>query len=77
MKLGPSRQGIITAAAFAALSVCPGFAQTTKAELEKKVQEEERVMLTPFEVNEDKDVGFAASSSLAGARLSTPLKDTP
>lgn len=33
--------------------------------------------LTPFEVKGGKDVGFAASSSLAGGRISTPLKDTP
>src|SRR5439155_7667022 len=65
------------ATALFALCLSPVFAQTSLTELEKSVKDEERVMLTPFEVNEDKDVGFAASSSLAGARLSTPLKDTP
>ncbi len=35
------------------------------------------VMLSPFEVNTDKDDGFVASSSLAGGRLAGELKDTP
>ena len=35
------------------------------------------VQLSPFTVNTDKDVGFAASSSLAGGRLATDLRDTP
>ncbi|PHX86802.1 MAG: hypothetical protein CK538_01750 [Opitutia bacterium] len=35
------------------------------------------VQLSPFTVNTDKDTGFAASSSLAGGRLATDLRDTP
>lgn len=35
------------------------------------------VVLTPFEVNTDKDSGFAAASSLAGGRLAGDLRDTP
>ncbi|MSU49951.1 MAG: hypothetical protein EXS37_12840 [Opitutus sp.] len=35
------------------------------------------VVLSPFEVNTDKDDGFVASSSLAGGRLAGELKDTP
>lgn len=35
------------------------------------------VQLSPFEVNTDKDTGFAASSSMAGGRLATDLRDTP
>lgn len=34
-------------------------------------------MLSPFEVNTAKDVGFVANSSLAGGRLAGDLKDTP
>lgn len=34
-------------------------------------------MLTPFEVSTDRDVGFVATSSLAGGRMATNLKDTP
>ena len=37
----------------------------------------EAVQLSPFTVNTDKDTGFAASSSLAGGRLATDLRDTP
>jgi outer membrane receptor protein involved in Fe transport len=35
------------------------------------------VILTPFTVNDGKDVGFVAASSLAGGRIATALKDTP
>ncbi|MBL9203187.1 MAG: TonB-dependent receptor plug domain-containing protein [Opitutaceae bacterium] len=35
------------------------------------------VQLSPFEVNTDKDTGFAAASSMAGGRLATDLRDTP
>jgi len=34
-------------------------------------------VLSPFEVTTAKDVGFASTSSLAGGRLATDLKDTP
>ena len=37
----------------------------------------EAVMLSVFEVNTDKDNGFAAASSLAGGRLALDLRDTP
>ncbi len=35
------------------------------------------VTLSPFEVSTSKDVGFVASSSLAGGRLAGELRDTP
>jgi outer membrane receptor protein involved in Fe transport len=35
------------------------------------------VILSPFEVRVDKDVGYTAASSLAGGRTDMPLKDTP
>lgn len=38
---------------------------------------EDGVVLSPFTVNADQDVGFVAASSLAGGRISTALKDTP
>ncbi|MBL9211904.1 MAG: TonB-dependent receptor plug domain-containing protein [Opitutaceae bacterium] len=77
MKAAPSMHRVLTAAALLPLSICPLVAQTTRSELEKKVAEEQRVTLTPFEVRDEKDTGFAASSSLAGGRISTALKDTP
>lgn len=35
------------------------------------------VQLSPFEVRTDKDVGYVATSSLAGSRMNTDLRDTP
>ncbi len=35
------------------------------------------VQLSPFEVNTSRDIGYVASSTLAGTRLNTPLRDTP
>ena len=77
MKTAPASLCRALALAVAALSACPGFAQSVRPEPPPKTPQEDRVLLTPFEVRDEKDVGFAASSSLAGARLSTPLKDTP
>lgn len=37
----------------------------------------ETVILSPFEVVTDKDVGFVPAVSLAGGRMSTDLRDTP
>jgi outer membrane receptor protein involved in Fe transport len=34
-------------------------------------------LLSPFEVRTDKDVGYVATSSLAGSRMNTDLRDTP
>jgi outer membrane receptor protein involved in Fe transport len=38
---------------------------------------EEAIVLSPFTVSTDKDVGFVATSSLAGGRLASDLADTP
>ncbi|HUR59917.1 MAG TPA: TonB-dependent receptor plug domain-containing protein [Opitutaceae bacterium] len=35
------------------------------------------VQLSPFEVRSDLDVGYVATSSLAGSRMNTDLRDTP
>lgn len=35
------------------------------------------VMLSPFTVSTDRDVGFVAAASLAGGRMATDLRDTP
>jgi outer membrane receptor for ferric coprogen and ferric-rhodotorulic acid len=40
-------------------------------------QKEEVIVLSPFQVSAEMDDGFVASSSHAGGRLSTELKDTP
>ncbi|MGH7947124.1 MAG: TonB-dependent receptor plug domain-containing protein, partial [Opitutaceae bacterium] len=39
--------------------------------------EKDVIELSPFEVRTDQDRGFAATSSLAGGRLATDLRDTP
>jgi iron complex outermembrane recepter protein len=39
--------------------------------------EEDVVELSPFQVSSDRDVGYLATSSLAGSRFNTALKDTP
>lgn len=39
--------------------------------------EGETITLSPFTVSTDKDVGFVATSSLAGGRLASDLADTP
>ena len=40
-----------------------------------KSSKEEAVVLSPFEVNAEKDTGYRASSTLAGTRLCTDLRD--
>src|SRR5688500_225430 len=51
------------------------------AELAKKAADEgkdkETVLLTPFQVSTEKDVGYAASNTLSGGRVDTPLEITP
>ncbi len=51
------------------------LAQTAPAENEKRKTDEEVVKLSPFEVRTEQDTGYAATSSLAGSRLNTQLKD--
>jgi outer membrane receptor protein involved in Fe transport len=44
---------------------------STSAQNSKEV-----IVLTPFQVSTDKDVGYMAANTLAGSRLNTSLKDT-
>ncbi len=60
----------------AALAVTLSRAQTTPSP-PPRADSDERITLTPFTVNAEKDVGFVAASSLAGGRIATALKDTP
>lgn len=53
-------------------------AQTATAAPELPEQKpEDPVVLSPFEVQTDRDVGYTATSALAGGRTNTPLKQTP
>lgn len=49
----------------------PAAAPTTEAGTE-----DDMVVLSPFEVNASRDVGYLAQNTLAGSRLNTELKDT-
>jgi len=66
------------ASAFA--QVAPATATTTAASTAASANSaagDDAIKLSPFEVNTDRDTGFAAASSLAGGRLATDLRDTP
>ena len=76
MNLRVTRKALITAGALLGFSVYPAFAQTAPAPSAPSAPEN-TVKLDPFTVNADSDVGFVASSSLAGGRINTALKDTP
>lgn len=40
-------------------------------------EEEGLIVLSPFEVNTERDSGYVAENSLGGTRLNTPIKDLP
>lgn len=61
------------AALLAVSVIAAGRAQTSNA----PSVADSAVVLSPFTVNTSRDVGFVGTSSLAGGRLATPLKDTP
>lgn len=52
-------------------------ATTAPAESTVAPLRDDVVTLSPFNVSTEKDVGFVATSSLAGGRMKTDLKDTP
>ena len=57
--------------------VAPATSAVPAARPVSAVPGEDAVRLSPFEVNTDRDTGFAATSSLAGGRLASDLRDTP
>jgi outer membrane receptor protein involved in Fe transport len=62
----------ICSAAVVIAQVQPPQPRTTNPASDPEV-----LVLTPFTVTTDKDVGYTANSSLAGGRTDTPLKVTP
>jgi outer membrane receptor for ferric coprogen and ferric-rhodotorulic acid len=60
-------------ALLALLSAGPAVAQTAPADPKDTAP----ITLSPFEVQTDKDSGYTATSTLAGSRLNTSLRDTP
>lgn len=65
------RVSLLGVVAGSALSLPAQVAPTTST----STREPAAVVLSPFEVNTDRDVGYVASSSLAGGRLNTDLRD--
>ena len=51
------------------------LAQTTASNPDEDQEDDEVVELSPFEIVSTQDKGYAASSSLAGSRLKTDLRD--
>ena len=74
-RLKPRALGLI----FATSLSCTGqslLAQTTPVPVTPaSVAQEEAITLSPFTVTSDKDTGYAATNTLAGTRLNTPVKD--
>jgi outer membrane receptor protein involved in Fe transport len=67
---------VLTFAALAAWTSPALVAQTTEPKNDKAaIKPEDVTVLSPFEVMATKDNGYAATSSLAGSRLNTSLKD--
>ncbi len=62
-------------AAFIALLAPPLLDAQTAAEREKAAKSDEAIVLSPFTVQSEKDTGYQATSTLAGSRLNTPIKD--
>ncbi|OIQ98873.1 catecholate siderophore receptor Fiu precursor [mine drainage metagenome] len=68
--------GSLALAALAAWAAPIARAQTTTPSADAKDSaKDDTLVLSPFEVVGTKDRGYAATSSLAGSRLNTPLKD--
>ena len=67
---------VLLAAAFATATAL--IAQTTPVPANPNAEAKDNaIKLSPFEVRNDKDQGYVATSTLAGTRLNTPLRDTP
>jgi outer membrane receptor protein involved in Fe transport len=61
----------------ALLSASAGFAQTAPSAPAAPAADQSTITLSAFEVSTDRDVGYTASSALAGGRIDTLLKETP
>jgi hypothetical protein len=75
-----ARNGLLALMALAACGLPAVSAQTTSKPAAEEAKTEENTKdlvleLSPFEVNTTKDKGYAATSSLAGSRLNTELRD--
>jgi len=72
----PARIAVRRIAGLLALAFAPHvYGQTAPAAPSPSTSE--TLTLSPFVVQSDKDTGYAATSTLAGSRLNTELRDTP
>lgn len=76
MNCFPPQRCLLSGIAFVASLTSWSSAQTARS-TSSNMDAEELVVLSPFVVNTSRDVGFVATSSLAGGRLAGDLKDTP
>ncbi len=60
-----------------ATAIAPANTQTATASPTEKNDNEKTVILSPFVVSTDKDVGYFAANTLAGTRMNTSLIETP
>lgn len=67
---------LLLAAAASAQVVNPASSEKNASAKPGDSDKEPIIELSPFVVSTNKDVGYVASSSLAGSRLDTPLRDT-
>ncbi len=73
-----ARPALVAALAFAGLATAlPAQTAPAPATASPAAGDDEAVTLSPFEVRTDRDVGYTATSALAGGRIETPLKETP
>jgi hypothetical protein len=70
------RQRALSLTVFALTTAIAAFAQTTVPRPSTpSVSEDAAIVLSPFTVQTDRDTGYQATSTLAGTRLNTPVKD--
>src|SRR4051812_2127628 len=61
---------------FASTLVVVSFVHAQTAPADSSKTDPDTILLSPFEVRTDGDVGYTAASALAGGRTDTPLKLT-
>ena len=66
---------LVTLAAVFATAATQAQIQTQNRETAAAAASEETVVLSPFVVNAEQDTGYQATSTLAGTRLNTPVKE--
>lgn len=71
----PSARRVSRATLLASAACAFAVAQTAPAPSATAPKEDEALLLSPFTVQSDRDTGYQASTTLAGTRLNTPVKD--